>query len=118
MNRDVTGAHGQFVTTWGSEVEEGVVKPGTERPVTTTLTCRCGKTTEYRGFPTDALNHKAGFVAPLPKVKDKPEEWFCSISCATNLELRAIIARLKEIRGEIRTSQALEAKLAEEIFGK
>jgi hypothetical protein len=95
MNRDVEGIRGQFVTTWGSDVVDGVIIPNTVRALKTSLTCRCGKSVSYKGFPEYRSNRKAGFVAPLPPVSGKTPEWFCGLPCVISLEPDAYYATLE-----------------------
>jgi hypothetical protein len=95
MNRDQTGANGQFVTTWGSDTRpDGKIIPGSERPVITRLSCRCAVSAEYRGFPDKTQNLKLGFVNPAGR------EWFCSLRCAAKFDPTGLSSTIEALRSQ------------------
>lgn len=99
MVREVVGVNGQFITTWGSDLSvEGIVVPGTDRPITTTLTCRCGETTTFAGFPSNvgrtSFHNFSG-------------EFWCSFKCVAQYEPSKMAGMLTIIRKRA-------AKLAEQ----
>lgn len=89
MVRHVEGARGQIVTTWGRDLD-GDLWVGPDRPLTTVITCRCGKEVQHAGFASATEAHRLGLVAPLPHRDGHPSEWFCSLQCAAKHEPEAM----------------------------
>jgi hypothetical protein len=77
MVREVSGVNGQFITTWGSDLNGDMVIPGTDRPISTTLTCRCGAEVSFAGFPANA--GRTSWV-------NVSGEYWCSFECAIQYE--------------------------------
>lgn len=59
----VSDSVGQHISTWGRDMDkEGIYSPGKSVPVSTTVTCRCGASHTYPGFPSMAVEEKAGWI--------------------------------------------------------
>jgi hypothetical protein len=91
MVREVSGINGQFITTWGSDLVNDVIVPGTDRPISSTLTCRCGATISFAGFPSNAGKTSFSNFA-LGK------EYWCSLQCAIQYEPAKMAELLFTIR--------------------
>jgi hypothetical protein len=74
MNRDTAGFAEQMVTTWGSDVQNGIVV-GQTQPMQWVCKCRCGKECKGSGYGT--LSSVRAF-----KWEIFSDEAFCSLKCA------------------------------------
>ena len=96
MITEISGARGQIVTTWGRDLE-GDILVGHPRPISFTVTCRCGQAKQHPGWPLrDALG-RAGFVNMGWEDEGHPSEWFCSVECAVGCEPERALARAREL---------------------
>lgn len=77
MNTEISGYQGQAVTTWGRDLE-GDVYVSPSKPITTTVTCSCGKKVTVPGFSWRREIEKKGWVVP----KHPPGMYFCSLECS------------------------------------
>lgn len=99
MIREVQGPRDQIVTTWGRDLE-GTRWVGEERPLSFTVTCRCGKAKRATGFPNPSALRKLRFLCMNWAAKGEPEEWFCSIECAVKFEPARTEKRFHELRDQ------------------
>ena len=106
MNREVSGVNGQFVTTWGSDLEPGTdrVVPGSNRPLTTTVTCRCGHSEKFVGWSSE-VEKKTKFR--VYSYADRHHlEYFCSRDCWIKFEPKQALNHIEWCNQQIENLKA------------
>jgi len=83
MIAQMSGKNGQFITTWGRDLD-GDLWLGASRPVSFTCSCRCGKAISGSGW---------GLLSAA--VKQGREVWngeaFCSMACVVSSDRKGVL---------------------------
>lgn len=108
MNREITGANGQIVTTWGRD-SEGDLWIGPSQSMRWVCTCRCLTATHGPGFSTHRAILDVGWFL-------LDGEFFCTPLCAAGCEPEKMIFLIalakKRLDAEVAEIAALSATIA------
>lgn len=107
MNRDVTGVNGQLVTTWGGDLYPGtdIWIPGSDRPQTTTITCRCGHSEKMSGWGIKIEERTTFRVYFSTSRSWLNNEYFCSQKCWIKFEPDQAVKQIAKLNEQIEWSK-------------
>lgn len=108
MNRDVSGVNGQFVTTWGSDLKPGtdIIVPGSDHPLTTSVTCRCGSRSTFLGWSVEVEKRTDFRIYFTVGTRWYQHEYFCSQSCWVRFEPEQATKQIDKLNNHIEWSKS------------